>query len=70
MQASKLTEAQKVFILEQGEQVAAFLQDFFENGTMLIDCAPHSEILSRAIHDDLVQIADIARARLSAPRVA
>jgi len=49
--------------------VAPLLQDFFENGPMLIDCAPEPELLSSTFHNDLVQILNIARARLSAPQV-
>ncbi len=49
--------------------VAALLQDFFENGAILIDCAPEPELLSSAFHNDLVQIPNIARARLSPPQV-
>ena len=37
---------------------------------MLIDGPPEPELLSGAFHNDLVQIPNIARARLSSPQVA
>jgi hypothetical protein len=50
--------------------VAALLQDFFENGAMLINCAPEPELGSSAFHHDFVQIPNIAGARLSPPQIA
>jgi hypothetical protein len=37
---------------------------------MLIDCAPEPELLSGACHNDLVQMPNIAKARLSSSQVA
>lgn len=47
----------------------AFLQDFFENETVLIDRAPEPELFSSALHNDFVQMPNIARAWLSPPQV-
>ena len=45
--------------------VAPLMQDFFENGPMLIDCAPEPELLSSVFHNDLVQIPNIAHAPIN-----
>lgn len=50
--------------------VTALLQDFFENETMLIDRTPEPELFSSALHDDFVQMPNIAGAGLAASQLA
>lgn len=50
--------------------VAPLLQDFFEDGPTLIDCASAPEFLSSAFHNELFQIPASARSRLSALQIA